>query len=69
MLIAGEKRVSRGVGLVTENYSVPSSVGTSIVSGGVRFMSEKLTVDLAQFNSLTHPVFPGALWVSFIYKF
>jgi len=69
VLVGGEKRLSRRLGLVTENYFVPSNVGEPIVSGGVRFMSEKLTVDLALFNSLTNPVFPGLPWLSFVYKF
>jgi len=69
VLIGGEKRLSRRIGFVTENYFVPSSLGTPIVSGGVRFMSEKLTVDLALFNAPSDPIFPGIPWVSFIYKF
>lgn len=70
VLVGGEKRVSRRIALVTENYFVPSSVGQPLVSGGVRFMSEKLTVDLALFNLLGHDaVFPGLPWVSFVYKF
>lgn len=70
VLLGGEKRVSRRIALVTENYFVPSSVGQPLVSGGVRFMSEKLTVDLAMFNLLgDNAVFPGLPWVSFIYKF
>jgi hypothetical protein len=69
VLIGGEKRLSRRIGLVTENYFVPSEVGKPIVSGGVRFMSEKLTVDLALFNSPSDPIFPGVPWVSFVYKF
>lgn len=69
VLVGGEKRLSRRIGLVTENYFVPSEVGKPIVSGGVRFMSEKLTVDLALFNAPSDPVFPGIPWVSFVYKF
>lgn len=69
VLVGGEKRLSQRIGLVSENYFVPSSVGTPIVSGGVRFMSEKLTVDLALVNSPRDPIFPGIPWVSFVYKF
>ena len=69
VLVGGEKRLSNRIGLVTENYFVPSSIGEPIVSGGVRFMSEKLTVDLALFNSPSNPIFPGVPWVSFVYKF
>lgn len=70
VLLGGEKRVSRRIALVTENYFVPSSLGQPLVSGGVRFMSEKLTVDLAMFNLLGEDaVFPGIPWVGFVYKF
>lgn len=69
VLVGGEKRLSRRIGLVSENYVVPSSVGTSVVSAGVRFMSEKLTVDLALFNAPSDPIFPGIPWVGFVYKF
>jgi hypothetical protein len=69
VLVGGEKRLSQRIGLVSENYFVPSSVGTNVVSGGVRFMSEKLTVDLALVNSPSDPIFPGIPWVSFVYKF
>ena len=70
VLLGGEKRVSRRIALVTENYFVPSSVGQPLVSGGVRFMSEKLTVDLAMFNLIgEQAVFPGLPWVGFVYKF
>jgi hypothetical protein len=69
VLVGGEKRLTQRIGIVSENYVIPSSVGTSVVSGGVRFMSEKLTVDLALFNGTNDPIFPGIPWVSFIYKF
>jgi len=70
VLLGGEKRISRRIALVTENYFVPSGVGDPLVSGGVRFMSEKLTVDLALFNTLgDSSVSPGIPWVSFVYKF
>jgi hypothetical protein len=70
VLVGGEKRVSRRIALVTENYFVPSSVGQPVVSGGVRMMSEKLTVDLALFNLVGESAFlPGIPFVSFVYKF
>jgi hypothetical protein len=70
VLVGGEKRVSRRIALVTENYFVPSSVGQPVVSGGVRMMSEKLTVDLALFNLVGESaILPGIPFVSFVYKF
>ncbi|HUQ47822.1 MAG TPA: hypothetical protein VM053_06195 [Gemmatimonadaceae bacterium] len=69
LLIGGEKRLTKRIGLVSENYIVPSSVGTPVVSAGLRFMSEKLTVDLGLFNAPSDPIFPGLPWVGFVYKF
>jgi len=70
VLVGGEKRVSRRIALVTENYFVPSSVGEPLVSGGVRFMSEKLTVDLALFNVIGNSaMLPGVPFVGFVYNF
>ena len=70
VLVGGEKRVSRRIALVTENYFVPSAVGEPVVSGGVRMMSEKLTVDLALFNLVGQSaILPGIPFVSFVYKF
>jgi hypothetical protein len=69
-MVGGEKRISKNVALVTENYFVTSAIGEPVISGGVRFMSEKLTVDLALFKLLGNndnvPVFP---WVDFVFKF
>jgi hypothetical protein len=70
VLVGGEKRVSRRIALVTENYFVPSAVGEPVVSGGIRMMSDKLTVDLALFNLVGESAFlPGIPFVSFVYKF
>jgi hypothetical protein len=70
VLVGGEKRVSRRIAFVTENYFVPSAVGEPVVSGGIRMMSEKLTVDLALFNLVGQSaILPGIPFVSFVYKF
>jgi hypothetical protein len=69
-MVGGEKRISKRVALVTENYFVKSAIGDPVVSGGIRFMSDKLTVDLALFKFLGDendvPVFP---WLDFVFKF
>ena len=69
-MIGGEKRISKNVALVSENYFVTSAIGEPVVSGGVRFMTERLTVDLALFaflgNNNDVPAFP---WVDFVFKF
>lgn len=46
ILLGGERRVSRRLALVSENYAVPGIDGV-LISGGVRFFGEQLAVDLA----------------------
>lgn len=69
-MIGGEKRISKRVALVTENYFVTSAIGDPVVSGGVRLMSEKLTVDFGLFKLIGNnddvPLFP---WIDFVFKF
>jgi hypothetical protein len=70
VLLGGAARVSRRMALVTENYIVSSSSETDAVLGyGVRFLGEKLSVDLALLNSGKSPVFPGVPFVSVSVKF
>jgi hypothetical protein len=83
-LVGGEQRVSRRVALITENYVYSSrrtNVGCvdgpcpfetkGIVSYGLRFMGEKLSVDFAFFNAPgeTDWIFPGIPYLSFGVKF
>jgi hypothetical protein len=71
-MVGGEKRVARRASLVTENYFFPtvSDDFTNIVSYGVRFFGERLSVDLAFINSLGEDtIFPGLPYVSFAVKF
>ena len=70
-MVGGEKRISKRVALVTENYFVTSAIGNPVVSGGIRLMSEKLTVDFGLFKLIGDdsddvPVFP---WIDFVFKF
>ena len=44
LLLGGETRLSRNLKLLTENYLLPGEGG--VVSGGVRFMGERLSADL-----------------------
>lgn len=44
-------RVSRRIGLVTENWLVPADGYTGLISYGLRFMGERMTVDLAFINN------------------
>jgi hypothetical protein len=83
LMIGGEQRVTRRVALLTENYlyasrrSNVSCVSTcpndahGVVSYGLRFLGEKLSVDFAFFNvpGDVDWVFPGIPYVSFSAKF
>ena len=45
VMVGGERRVHRSIKLITENYMWKN--GDGIVSGGVRFIGERLSADLA----------------------
>jgi hypothetical protein len=67
VLLGGEWRFSRRLALVTENWLFPS-VDEPLISGGVRFMGEKLSVDLAFFTVLEE----GAVtlpYIDFVWNF
>ena len=44
VMIGGERRISRRVKLMSENYFVPSESG-ALLSGGIRILGERLTAD------------------------
>src|SRR5207237_298638 len=71
-LLGGAKRVSDRVSLVTENYAVPSVSDDIGLMYGMRFMGEKLSVDLAFMNAVgpsVTPLFPGIPYLAFAVKF
>jgi hypothetical protein len=68
-MLGGEKRVSRRISLVTENYLLPVSDDNIVYSFGIRFMGEKLTTDLALFNLLGNSNGIGLPFVDFVFKF
>lgn len=67
-MLGGEKRVSRRIALVTENYLLPISENNLVYSFGIRFMGEKLTTDLAIFNVSGSGII-GLPYVDFVFKF
>jgi len=67
-MLGGEKRISRRIALVTENYLLPISQDNLVYSFGVRFMGEKLTTDLAIFNVSGSGII-GFPYVDFVFKF
>jgi len=67
-MIGGELRVSRRIGIVTENYLLPVSDNNFLYSFGLRFMGEKLTTDLALVNVSGTDVI-GIPYVDFVFRF
>jgi hypothetical protein len=67
-MLGGEKRISRRVALVTENYLLPIDQNNLVYSFGVRFMGEKITTDLALFNVSGSNII-GIPYVDFVIKF
>lgn len=68
VMLGGEKRVSRRIALVTENYLLPISDDNILYSFGVRFLGEKLTTDLALVNLVGSNTI-GVPYVDFVFKF
>jgi hypothetical protein len=68
VMLGGEKRVSRRVALVTENYILPISDDNVVYSFGIRFMGEKLTTDLALVNVVGSGII-GVPYVDFVFAF
>ena len=68
VMLGAEKRVSRRIALVTENYILPISDDNIVYSFGLRFMGEKLTTDLALVNISGSGVI-GFPYVDFVYSF
>ncbi|MGC8803703.1 MAG: hypothetical protein ACP5PS_08035, partial [Bacteroidales bacterium] len=69
--LSGMKRISRKVGLVSENWIVPFNGYTGIFSYGIRFFGEKIAVDLAFINNrdIFEFLFIGIPYVDFVVKF
>jgi hypothetical protein len=69
VMIGGEKRVSRRVSLVSENWIFPG-IDHPLISYGARFFGENLSVDLGFLNVLGSDLpFPGVPWVDFVFNF
>jgi hypothetical protein len=68
LMLGGTKRTSNSIALVSENYLYTGLSSSALLSGGVRFIGERLSVDLAGFFSTAAPTIPVP-YVAFIYKF
>lgn len=69
--ISGMARVSRNVGLVSENWILPVEDIGGLFSYGVRFMGERITVDLAFINNpeVAESIAIGVPYIDFVIKF
>lgn len=70
--LSGMKRISRRVGLVSENWLIPTDDYYGIFSYGLRFMGEKITVDFAFLNNpdiASEVLFIGIPYIDFVIKF
>ncbi len=66
VMVGGEHRVARRIKLVTENYAFS---GGGLVSGGVRLLGERLTVDFALVSPLNVEQFIAFPLVNFVWTF
>ncbi|MFI5311110.1 MAG: MMPL family transporter [Gemmatimonadales bacterium] len=67
-MVGGEARVSRRISLMTENY-LTTATSDAAVSYGMRVLGERVSVDIAFFNSARRPVFPGIPFLGVVLKF
>ncbi|MCX6828276.1 MAG: hypothetical protein NT002_03195 [candidate division Zixibacteria bacterium] len=69
VLVGGEYRIARRLSFVSENWKFPD-VDNPLISYGLRFFGESISVDLALFNVLSEDFFfPGIPMVGFIWNF
>lgn len=68
IMLGGELRTSRRISLMTENYLTTAS-SDAVVSYGIRILGERVSVDVAFFNSAREPVFPGIPFLGVVVKF
>jgi hypothetical protein len=66
LMVGGDRRVSRRLKLVTENYWFD---GGGALSGGVRFLGERLSVDLGLVSPLGADEFFAVPVINFVWKF
>ncbi|MFM7544050.1 MAG: hypothetical protein ACKO5I_05415 [Ignavibacteria bacterium] len=69
--ISGMTRISRRISLVTENWFFPADVYRGILTYGIRFFGESMSVDLALINNTDiATAFPiGIPYIDFVVKF
>lgn len=69
VMIGGEKRLSRRTAFVTENWLIPGA-DQPLISYGVRFIGEQITVDFALLNTIGEGAsLPGVPYIDFVIGF
>ncbi len=69
VVLGGEKRLTRRLAFVSENWTIPG-VENALVSYGIRFLTEKFTTDFAFLNVTgDEAIFPGIPYIDFVYNF
>jgi len=69
VVVGGERRLTRRLAVITENWIVPG-VDNVLVSLGLRFLGEGLSADIALINTIGgESIFPGIPYVDFVYNF
>ena len=69
--VSGMMRASQRIGLVSENWFIPSDGYAGFISYGLRFMGERITVDFAFINSaeILEEILIGIPYIDFVVKF
>ncbi len=71
IVLSGQTRVGRRMGLLTENYIIPGDQFEAVFIYGMRFMGERISFDLVFLNhrEIAKVIFIGIPMVDFVFKF
>jgi len=70
-VLSGQTRVGKRMGLLSENYIIPTNGVEAIFIYGMRFMGERISFDLVFLNhpEIAKVIFIGIPMVDFVFKF
>ncbi|MDP6042304.1 MAG: hypothetical protein QGG64_27390 [Candidatus Latescibacteria bacterium] len=69
VVVGGEKRLTRRMSFVSENWIYPG-IDEPLISYGLRFFGKRLSVDLAFLNIVgEEAIFPGVPYIDFVFQF
>lgn len=69
LMLGGETRISRRVKLISENWFLPGNSNDLFISGGVRFIGDRLSADLGVGGMLGNGTGCCVPLVNFVYNF